>query len=128
MPVLHLDLSVKNPHGVGAIAHRRPEEILEEIAALDAESAEVLESRSFPVRTCYINNLSCFRVSQRFGGEVRLWGGGLAVEGIFQRHLPFVERETDGTIGRSGHQPRSPTKQETRRASQNLEIMRNKVG
>jgi hypothetical protein len=54
MPVLHLDLSVKNPHGVGAIAHRRPEEILEEIAALDAESAEVLESRSFPVRTCYI--------------------------------------------------------------------------
>ncbi len=38
------DLSVKNPHGGGAIAHRRPEEILEEIAALDAESAELLES------------------------------------------------------------------------------------
>jgi len=38
------DLSVKNPNGGGAIAHRNPEEILEEIAALDAESAEVLES------------------------------------------------------------------------------------
>jgi len=36
------DLSVKNPNGDEEIAHRRPEEILDEIAALDAESAEVL--------------------------------------------------------------------------------------
>lgn len=38
------DLSVKNPNGGEAIAHRSPAEILEEIAALDAESAEVLEN------------------------------------------------------------------------------------
>ncbi len=38
------DLSVKNPNNGGAIAHRTPQEILDEIAALDAESAEVLES------------------------------------------------------------------------------------
>jgi type I restriction enzyme M protein len=37
-----LDLSVKNPDGGGEIAHRSPVEILDEIAALDAESAEVL--------------------------------------------------------------------------------------
>jgi type I restriction enzyme M protein len=36
------DLSVKNPHGGEAVAHRSPQEIMEEIAALDAESAEVL--------------------------------------------------------------------------------------
>ena len=36
------DLSVKNPNGGEEIAHRSPEEIMEEIAALDAESAEVL--------------------------------------------------------------------------------------
>lgn len=36
------DLSVKNPHGGEVVAHRRPQEILKEIAALDAESAEVL--------------------------------------------------------------------------------------
>ncbi len=38
------DLSVKNPNGGEAVAHRSPEEILDEIAALDAESAEVLET------------------------------------------------------------------------------------
>jgi type I restriction enzyme M protein len=38
------DLSVKNPNGGEEIAHRSPEEILAEIAALDAASAEVLES------------------------------------------------------------------------------------
>ncbi len=37
------DLSVKNPNGGETVTHRRPQEILEEIAALDAESAEVLE-------------------------------------------------------------------------------------
>jgi type I restriction enzyme M protein len=37
------DLSVKNPNGNEAIAHRSPQDILGEIAALDAESAEVLE-------------------------------------------------------------------------------------
>ncbi|MFN0075682.1 MAG: N-6 DNA methylase [Prosthecobacter sp.] len=36
------DLSVKNPSGGEEIAHRSPQEIMDEIAALDAESAEVL--------------------------------------------------------------------------------------
>ena len=38
------DLSVKNPNNGEAAAHRSPEEIMDEIAALDAESAEVLET------------------------------------------------------------------------------------
>jgi len=37
------DLSVKNPNGGEAIAHRKPRDILDEIAALDAETAQVLE-------------------------------------------------------------------------------------
>src|ERR1700722_2099526 len=36
------DLSVKNPSGGEEVTHRGPEEIMEEIAALDSESAEVL--------------------------------------------------------------------------------------
>ncbi len=36
------DLSVKNPNGGEAVTHRRPQDIMDEIAALDAESAEVL--------------------------------------------------------------------------------------
>ena len=36
------DLSVKNPTGGEEIVHRSPQEIMEEIAALDAESAQVL--------------------------------------------------------------------------------------
>ena len=36
------DLSVKNPNGGEVVALRTPVEILDEIAALDAESAEVL--------------------------------------------------------------------------------------
>ena len=36
------DLSVKNPDGGEVIAHRSPAEIMKEIAALDAESAQVL--------------------------------------------------------------------------------------
>ena len=36
------DLSVKNPNGGDEVAHRTPQDILDEIAALDAESAEVL--------------------------------------------------------------------------------------
>ena len=36
------DLSVKNPNGGAEIAHRSPQEIMDEIAMLDAESAEVL--------------------------------------------------------------------------------------
>jgi type I restriction enzyme M protein len=36
------DLSVKNPDGGTEVAHRSPQEIFDEIAALDAESAEVL--------------------------------------------------------------------------------------
>lgn len=36
------DLSVKNPNGGEEVAHRSPLEILDEIAALDAESADVL--------------------------------------------------------------------------------------
>ncbi|MCV2354569.1 type I restriction-modification system subunit M [Paucibacter sp. B2R-40] len=38
------DLSVKNPNGSDEVALRMPAEILDEIAALDAESAEVLAS------------------------------------------------------------------------------------
>ena len=36
------DLSVKNPNGGEEVAHRSPQAIMDEIAALDAESAEVL--------------------------------------------------------------------------------------
>jgi type I restriction enzyme M protein len=36
------DLSVKNPNGGEVLAHRSPEDIMVEIALLDAESAEVL--------------------------------------------------------------------------------------
>ena len=36
------DLSVKNPNGGEEIVHRSPAEIMDEIAALDAESAEAL--------------------------------------------------------------------------------------
>ena len=36
------DLSVKNPNGGGEVKHLSPEAILDEISALDAESAEVL--------------------------------------------------------------------------------------
>ena len=38
------DLSVKNPNGGEVVAHRSPAAIIKEIAALDAESAEVLEN------------------------------------------------------------------------------------
>jgi type I restriction enzyme M protein len=38
------DLSVKNPAGGEVVAHRSPQDIMDEIAALDAESAEVLAS------------------------------------------------------------------------------------
>ena len=37
------DLSVKNPNGGEEVKHRSPQKIMDEIAALDAESAEVLE-------------------------------------------------------------------------------------
>ena len=33
---------MKNPNGGEVVKHRSPQEILDEIAALDAESAEVL--------------------------------------------------------------------------------------
>lgn len=38
------DLSVKNPNGGEEVAHRSPENIMDEIAALDAESAKVLQT------------------------------------------------------------------------------------
>jgi type I restriction enzyme M protein len=38
------DLSVKNPNGGEVVVHREPVEILDEIVALDAETAEVLAS------------------------------------------------------------------------------------
>jgi type I restriction enzyme M protein len=38
------DLSVKNPDGGEEVVHRSPLEILDEIAALDAESANVLQA------------------------------------------------------------------------------------
>jgi type I restriction enzyme M protein len=37
------DLSVKNPNG-DEVTHRSPQAIMDEIAALDAESAEVLQT------------------------------------------------------------------------------------
>jgi type I restriction enzyme M protein len=37
------DLSVKNPDGGEVVAHRSPQEIMQEITALDGESAEVLK-------------------------------------------------------------------------------------
>jgi len=37
------DLSVKNPNGGDTVIHRSPQEIMDEIAVLDAESAEVLQ-------------------------------------------------------------------------------------
>jgi len=36
------DLSVKNPNGGEEVTHRNPQKIMDEIAALDADSAEVL--------------------------------------------------------------------------------------
>ena len=42
--VANYDLSVKNPNGGEKVTHRSPQAIMEEIAALDAESAEVLEN------------------------------------------------------------------------------------
>jgi len=36
------DLAVKNPNGGEEITHRSPQEIMDEIAALDAESTKVL--------------------------------------------------------------------------------------
>jgi type I restriction enzyme M protein len=38
------DLSAKNPNGGEVVAHRSPQDIMDEIAALDAEAAEVLAS------------------------------------------------------------------------------------
>ena len=38
------DLSVKNPDGGEEITHRSPKQIMEEIAALDVESAKVLKT------------------------------------------------------------------------------------
>jgi type I restriction enzyme M protein len=38
------DLSVKNPNGGEEVTHRSPEAIMDEIAALDAESSEVLQT------------------------------------------------------------------------------------
>ncbi|MGK2913451.1 MAG: N-6 DNA methylase [Porticoccaceae bacterium] len=38
------DLSVKNPNGGEAIAHRSPQDIMDEIAALDVQSARVLDN------------------------------------------------------------------------------------
>ena len=38
------DLTVRNPNGGEAITHRSPQAIMDEIAALDAESAEVLKA------------------------------------------------------------------------------------
>ena len=38
------DLSVKNPNGAEEVAHRSPAAIIDEIVALDVESAQVLEN------------------------------------------------------------------------------------
>ena len=39
-----IDLGTKNPNGGEEVVHRSPKKIIEEIATLDAESAEVLEN------------------------------------------------------------------------------------
>ena len=39
-----IDLSVKNPDGGEEVVHRSPQDIMDEIAALDQESAEVLQT------------------------------------------------------------------------------------
>ncbi len=44
LSTVEVDLSVKNPNGGEAVTHRSPQAIMEEIAALDAESAAVLEN------------------------------------------------------------------------------------
>ena len=41
---VNFDLSVRNPNGGGRAVHRSPQAIMDEIAALDAESAEVLHA------------------------------------------------------------------------------------
>ena len=38
-----LDLSVRNPNAAEDVSHRAPQDIIEEIAALDAESSEILQ-------------------------------------------------------------------------------------
>jgi type I restriction enzyme M protein len=38
------DLSVKNPNGGDEVTYRTPQEIMDEIAALDAESAGMLQT------------------------------------------------------------------------------------
>ena len=38
------DLTPKNPNGVEEVIHRGPKDILDDIAALDAESGEVLQT------------------------------------------------------------------------------------
>ena len=38
------DLSTKNPNGGEVVAHRSPQDIMDEIAALDSQAAEVLAS------------------------------------------------------------------------------------
>ncbi len=43
------DLSVKNPNGGEEVTHRSPQKIMDEIAALDAESAKVLAN----IGRCY---------------------------------------------------------------------------
>jgi type I restriction enzyme M protein len=40
----NFDLSVKNPNGGDEVAHRSPQDIMDEIAVLDGESAEVLQT------------------------------------------------------------------------------------
>jgi len=50
------DLSVKNPNGGEEIAHRSPQEIMDEIAALDGESAEVLDKIKAVLQGCTGND------------------------------------------------------------------------
>ena len=70
------DLSVKNPIGDEEIAHRSPATIIDEIAALDAESAEVLEREdaklafpSKPVAARMPGERTSTPCSTRHGGE-----------------------------------------------------------
>ena len=69
------DLSVKNPNGGEEVAHRSPKEIMDEIAALDAESAEVLTG---------ISGAFCEDPSGRPNGSAR------SVQFLNRRHISQI--------------------------------------
>ena len=61
------DLSVKNPNGGEEVVHRSPADILDEIAALDAEAAEVLGN----IRGCWRESGLANQISRRASSQDR---------------------------------------------------------